>query len=90
MTRDKIAFNQALGERLLITRRRLGITEREAAAAAQVSLRTWKKYEAGGGGHMTVPIVCFGMHYGLSDWNWLFCGIGYLPPSRKPRLRAGS
>jgi transcriptional regulator with XRE-family HTH domain len=81
---DKIAFDQALGQRLKLTRLRLGITEQQAADAAKISLRTWRKFEAGGGGHKTLPIVCFAVHYDLG-LNWCF-GVGNLAPSRKPRL----
>jgi hypothetical protein len=72
-----------IAERLRIARIRLGISEQEAAAAAEVCVRTWKKYE--GGGHMTMPIVNFGLHFGLG-LDWLFCGIGCPPACRRPRL----
>jgi transcriptional regulator with XRE-family HTH domain len=41
------AFDRELSERLRVTRRTLGITEREAAAA-HVTVKTYRKWESGG------------------------------------------
>jgi Helix-turn-helix domain len=74
-----------VGQRLRIARMRLCISEQEAAAAAKVTLTTWRKYEAGGGGYCTIPIVNFGQHFGLS-LDWLFVGDGPAPAYRRPTL----
>jgi hypothetical protein len=58
---------------------------RKLRAAAKVTLTTWRKYEAGGGGYCTIPIVNFGQHFGLS-LDWLFVGDGPAPAYRRPRL----
>jgi transcriptional regulator with XRE-family HTH domain len=93
-----LARPSEVGQRLQIARLRLGISEQEAAAAAKVTVKTWRKYEAGGGGHCTIPIVNFGVYFGVS-LDWLFddglitrvCdefddGDGRAPACRRPRL----
>ena len=64
------------GHRLRVTRLVLGLTEQEAAAAAGVSVRTWRTYEAGrpptnrrGGDYR------FAERYDVS-LDWLFDGEG--------------
>jgi transcriptional regulator with XRE-family HTH domain len=39
---------RALGERLQVARRNLGISDEDAAAAFNVTIRTYRKWEAGG------------------------------------------
>jgi Helix-turn-helix domain len=57
-----------VGQRLRIARMRLCISEQEAAAAAKVTVKTWRKYEAGGGGYCTITVVNFALAY-----RWTGC-----------------
>ena len=79
-------FHQAFGRRLQYARRRLGITEAEAAAVYGITLRTYRRLEAGGPcrDHHK-GFVNFAHTYGLS-FDWLFGVCGALPP--RFRLRA--
>jgi transcriptional regulator with XRE-family HTH domain len=45
---EETAWDQGIGERLCLMRRVLGISEREAADAAGVTIRTYRKWEKGG------------------------------------------
>jgi DNA-binding XRE family transcriptional regulator len=48
---ERETFYMALGERLRLTRKTLGISEQEAAEAAGVSVRTYRKWEKGATAH---------------------------------------
>jgi transcriptional regulator with XRE-family HTH domain len=50
-----------VGRRLRLTRLALEITEQEAAAGARITLRTYRKWEAGGvpKRNSTLNILCF-------------------------------
>lgn len=80
---------RAHGERLQVARRNLGIPEEDAAAAFDVTIRTYRKWEAGSvRPHQTrhVPgAVNFARTYGIS-LNWLFGCDGVAPPRYKLRL----
>jgi transcriptional regulator with XRE-family HTH domain len=66
----------AVYRRLRIARLTLGLTEPEAAAAAGVTLRTYRKWEAD---HdrpaRTEPMLAFAEAYDVS-LDWLICGEG--------------
>lgn len=66
-------FDAKLAHRLGVTRIVLGITEKEAAAAAHRGLRTWRKYETTGKGRVDFPVVLFCQRYDVS-LDWLICG----------------
>ena len=57
------------------TRALLGVTQAEAAAARNVTLATYRKYEAGAPQHSGVPIFYFVETYGVS-FDWIALGIG--------------
>ena len=60
---------RAVYRRLPITRRVLGISETEAAAAARVSVRTYRKWEAGHDRPTNTGILAFAFAYDVSlDW----------------------
>jgi transcriptional regulator with XRE-family HTH domain len=60
---------RAVYSRLPITRLVLGISEAEAAAAARVSLRTYRKWEAGHDRPTNTGILAFAFAYDVSlDW----------------------
>jgi transcriptional regulator with XRE-family HTH domain len=67
---------RAVYRRLRIARLTLGLTEAEAAAAASISLRTYKKWEAN---HdrpaRTGPMLAFAEAYDVS-LDWLILGEG--------------
>jgi transcriptional regulator with XRE-family HTH domain len=63
-------FYRNMGVRLIITRLVLGLSEASAAAAHGVTLRTYRKWEAGGhhhGGHQKLLAFCKKYHVSL-DW----------------------
>ena len=64
---------RAVYRRLPITRRVLGISETEAAAAARVSVRTYRKWEAGHDRPTNTGILAFAFAYDVS-LNWLAKG----------------
>ena len=51
----------------------LGLTEEEAAAAAGCTVYTWRKYEATGKGHCTMPMMRLCDQYDI-NLDWLICG----------------
>jgi transcriptional regulator with XRE-family HTH domain len=64
----------AIGRRMRLVRLALGITEQEAAAAWQVTLRTYRKWETGARQHSsTWNVVCFAEKYDVSI-DWLIAG----------------
>jgi len=65
-----------VGHRYRVARLALGLTEHEAAAAASVTVRTWRKWENNGprrAGHLG-PLD-FAARFDVSV-DWLFCGRG--------------
>jgi len=67
------------GHRLRVTRLALGITEREAAAASGVTVRTYRRWEAGGYPRGT-GLRDFAARYDVSmDWL-LFGGAATIRP----------
>lgn len=86
----------AVGYRLRLTRSALGITEHQAAEAFDVSLRTYRRYEAGRRQRSAAPAVNFARRYHVS-LDWIFDGdtdrIGrhltrgkiVILPARRPR-----
>jgi hypothetical protein len=63
----------AIGRRMQIARHALGITEQGAAAAWDVTLRTYRKWEAGAPQRGTFNVVCFAKKYDVS-LDWLIVG----------------
>jgi transcriptional regulator with XRE-family HTH domain len=86
--RARTEWYRAFGQRLRETRLALGITEAEAAAARLVTLRTYRRHEAGlphRGKHS--GLVSFARKYDLS-YNWLLAGAGdkfNTPPAARRR-----
>jgi transcriptional regulator with XRE-family HTH domain len=72
---SQTVFYQKLGERLRITRKTLGISEQEAADAADVTVTTYRKWEKGGHVHGTDPLLNFCDEFDVS-LNWLGSGKG--------------
>jgi transcriptional regulator with XRE-family HTH domain len=71
-------FYRELGERLRVMRRTLGISEWEAADAAGVTIRTYRKWEKGGlikGALGSDPLTIFCDEFDVS-YNWLLAGKG--------------
>ena len=66
-------FWDAVGRRMSLARLALGISEQEAAAAWQVTLRTYRKYEAGAPQRSIGPLLCFADRHDVSI-DWLICG----------------
>src|SRR5437868_286602 len=71
---DKVSMSDfdyiGLAHRLRVTRNVLGISVAQAAAAAECSMRTWRKYETTGEGRSTYPLRCFCDHFEVSlDWT---------------------
>jgi transcriptional regulator with XRE-family HTH domain len=64
---------RAVYRRLPITRLVLGISDTEAAAAARVSLRTYRKWEAGHDRPTNTGILAFAYAYDVS-FDWLANG----------------
>jgi transcriptional regulator with XRE-family HTH domain len=84
--------------RLPITRLVLGISEAEAAAAARVSLRTYRKWEAGNDRPTDTGILAFAFAYDVSlDWlvngecSWLLdrLAVKNLPARLAECLKTG-
>jgi transcriptional regulator with XRE-family HTH domain len=73
--RDKVAFYRAAGSRLRTVRFLFKLTEAEAAAAADVTVRTWRGWEAGKRHKSMEPILRFAKIYNVS-LDWLFVGGG--------------
>lgn len=68
---------RAAGHRLRVTRLTLGITELEAAAAHGVTLRTYRKWEAGHPQRGMKYSLAFAEKYNVSlDWLWAGEGLG--------------
>jgi transcriptional regulator with XRE-family HTH domain len=89
----------AVYRRLPITRLVLGISKVEAAAAAGVSLRTYRKWEAGHNRPTNTGILALAFAYDVSlDWlvngefSWLLDRLAAKNAPEQPaaRLQAGS
>jgi transcriptional regulator with XRE-family HTH domain len=64
------------GRRLRVARLALGVTEKEAASAATVTLRTWRKWESGAVPRGNIfKLVSFADKYDVS-LDWLITGDG--------------
>jgi hypothetical protein len=76
------------GRRLRVTRLALGISEVEAAAASLITLRTYRRREAG--------LPYRGWHFGLSSfvhkydlsWSWMLAGSGEMRASAEEARKA--
>jgi transcriptional regulator with XRE-family HTH domain len=71
--RNNAAVDRAIGHRLRVARAALSISEKEAADAFGVALRTYRRYEAGFPGNLPLTIVKFARKYHIS-LNWLIDG----------------
>ena len=74
----------AVGHRIRVTRVMLGLTEEQAAAGFGVTLRTYRRYEAGRSAENR--IVDFARHYDVS-FDWLIDGV---PEEKSPALKCGA
>jgi DNA-binding XRE family transcriptional regulator len=63
----------AIGCRMQITRLALGLTEQQAATAWRVTLKTYRKWEAGAPQRGMRSFLCFADQHDVS-LNWLICG----------------
>jgi transcriptional regulator with XRE-family HTH domain len=66
-------FYNAAGLRLRQAREALDLTEQQAADAFGVTLKTYRKYEAGGRPRSSAPLVRFADKYNVSP-DWIFMG----------------
>jgi transcriptional regulator with XRE-family HTH domain len=74
---DKAMFDwKVAGHRPRVTRICLGISEADAAKAFGVTLRTYRKYEAGNPQRGAFPLVNFAEAYDVS-LDWLIEGEGH-------------
>jgi transcriptional regulator with XRE-family HTH domain len=62
-----------VGRRMRLARLGLGLSEQEAAAAWQVTLRTYRKWEAGAVQRGIKNLLCFTERFDVSI-DWLICG----------------
>lgn len=69
------AFDRELAGRLRITRKTLGLSERDAAAAAGVTIKTYRKWEAGGHAQSSVTLtrLCHELEVSVT---WMVSGEG--------------
>jgi len=72
---DKMHIWQAIGERLRIARIALDLTEKEAAEAFGVTVRSYRRYEAGDAKFRGERWLRFCRRYKIST-DWLICGDG--------------
>jgi transcriptional regulator with XRE-family HTH domain len=73
---ESLAWYRDFGRRLRLTRSALGITEVEAAAACLITLRTYRRREAGlPYRRWHLGLVSFAKKYDVS-LNWLLAGSG--------------
>ena len=68
-----VAFYRAIGERLRLTRKILGISEREAAGAAGVTVKTYRKWESGARQRSGFPVEWLCDEFDVSI-TWMFMG----------------
>jgi transcriptional regulator with XRE-family HTH domain len=66
---------RAIGHRLRVARLALGLTQQDVARAVCVTLRTYRKYEAGQRPRSIRALVAFSQKYDTS-LDWLFLGEG--------------
>ncbi len=73
--RMKARDDREYGHRLRIVRLTLGLTEAEAATAHGITLRTYRRWEAGKpqGGNSTMAMTRFAKTYNIS-FEWLIAG----------------
>jgi transcriptional regulator with XRE-family HTH domain len=71
--RERRQFDKEYGLRLRITRAALGITEEQAADAFGITLKTYRRHEAGERVRGTIPILMFSERYNVS-LDWLLMG----------------
>jgi transcriptional regulator with XRE-family HTH domain len=78
------------GQRLRLTRLALGITEKEAAAAAEITVPTWRRWESGGhqkNGLYNYVRFCEKLHV---DTVWLMFGAAEASdPAERRHVRIG-
>jgi hypothetical protein len=65
--------DRAIGQRLRVTRNVLGIPAEEAASAARVAVKTWRRWEAGHQMEGCFHLLCFARKYDVSV-GWLITG----------------
>jgi transcriptional regulator with XRE-family HTH domain len=81
---DPTTWHRAFGERMRRAREILGIGEAEAAAACLITLRTYRRWEAGLRFYNHwLGLPSFALKYNVS-LDWLYAGTGNGP---RPRLR---
>jgi transcriptional regulator with XRE-family HTH domain len=74
MSRLHLTSNRAFGRRLRLVRLVLGLSEEDAATAMSVTIRTLRKWEAGGSRTNSAwPFVQFSRKYNVS-LDWLLLG----------------
>jgi transcriptional regulator with XRE-family HTH domain len=87
------SFYRDFSLRLRQVREALGLTEQQAAAGAGVTVRTYRRWEAGQIGRSAVPVFKFGRKFRV-NLDWLF-GSVYAPdcaglsPTQAIRKMAG-
>lgn len=80
--KESAAYNQAFTQRIKRVRKLLGISEREAARAWQITLRTYRRWEGGKPiPRMDARLFNFVETYGI-DIDWLVGGDEYGSPPR--------
>jgi transcriptional regulator with XRE-family HTH domain len=74
-----------VAERLKLVRYLLNLSEKEAAAAMFITVKTYRKWETGERHRDNMHgVIRFAKKYGFS-YGWLFAGPGY--PGEPPRFR---
>jgi transcriptional regulator with XRE-family HTH domain len=76
-TSRRAAFYRDFGARLRLVREALGLTEQQAADGAGVTVRTYRRWEAGHKGKSSGPVFKFGEKFRV-NLDWLF-GSVYAP-----------
>jgi DNA-binding transcriptional regulator YiaG len=80
--KEGAAYNQAFAQRIKRVRKLLGISEREAARAWQMTPRTYRRWEGGKPTpRMDTRLFNFVETYGI-DMDWLVGGDEYGSPPR--------
>jgi transcriptional regulator with XRE-family HTH domain len=83
---DENNYYRELSRRLRIARHTLGLTEKEAAAGACVTVRTWRKWEAGRAVRRYDSLSSFCREFEISvDWMCMFEGP-FLKATREEHL----
>jgi DNA-binding XRE family transcriptional regulator len=76
-TSRRAAFYRDFGLRLRLVREALGLTEQQATDGAGVTVRTYRRWEAGHKGKSSGPVFKFGEKFRV-NLDWLF-GSVYAP-----------